>query len=365
MDRTQGELQFEAYLRRERLRFERVCAGPERAPDYRLKQGALTAFCEVKDLVGSENASQGVPRSYDPFARVRRAIKHAAPQFRSYREYPCVLVLHNLGDWDFRDRPWAIFGAMLGNPGFEWTVAPAAPRPRSVLLGGGRMQHNGRAQNTTISAVAVLSEIELPSRRFELEAARTRRPLNARVRPATVRELAAARLRVIRRGIRATLRRRPRLSVFENPHARIPWPPDFFDGPFDARYRCDENPLRSVRVFAGAELQAHERREAARELDGKIHQFVQRVVERFDPQRVVLFGSQARGDAKPESDVDLLVLFRGDTDASNKALAIRRWANPDFAMDLITRSVGVVERGGDALVASALRDGKTLYDARR
>ena len=34
-----------------------------------------------------------------------------------------------------------------------------------------------------------------------------------------------------------------------------------------------------------------------------------RVVEEFAPQRVILFGSHARGDATPDSDVDLLVIM--------------------------------------------------------
>jgi predicted nucleotidyltransferase len=40
---------------------------------------------------------------------------------------------------------------------------------------------------------------------------------------------------------------------------------------------------------------------------------VKRIAKEFDPERIILFGSQARGDAGPDSDVDLLVVmpFRG------------------------------------------------------
>jgi predicted nucleotidyltransferase len=37
------------------------------------------------------------------------------------------------------------------------------------------------------------------------------------------------------------------------------------------------------------------------------------VVRWFDPQRVILFGSRARGDAGPDSDIDLLVVVDDDT----------------------------------------------------
>ena len=36
---------------------------------------------------------------------------------------------------------------------------------------------------------------------------------------------------------------------------------------------------------------------------------VKRIVTRFQPDRVILFGSRARGDARPDSDVDLLVVM--------------------------------------------------------
>ncbi|MEK9163875.1 MAG: nucleotidyltransferase domain-containing protein, partial [Chloroflexota bacterium] len=36
---------------------------------------------------------------------------------------------------------------------------------------------------------------------------------------------------------------------------------------------------------------------------------VKRIVTQFDPVRIILFGSRARGAARPDSDVDLLVIL--------------------------------------------------------
>ncbi len=36
---------------------------------------------------------------------------------------------------------------------------------------------------------------------------------------------------------------------------------------------------------------------------------VQRIARQFDPPRIILFGSWARGDARPDSDIDLLVVL--------------------------------------------------------
>jgi len=45
----------------------------------------------------------------------------------------------------------------------------------------------------------------------------------------------------------------------------------------------------------------------------EIRRMVDRIVRQFHPERVILFGSHARGEAGPDSDVDLLVVmpFRG------------------------------------------------------
>lgn len=40
-----------------------------------------------------------------------------------------------------------------------------------------------------------------------------------------------------------------------------------------------------------------------------IDHVVSTISEKFDPARVIVFGSRARGDAGPESDLDLLVVF--------------------------------------------------------
>jgi predicted nucleotidyltransferase len=41
----------------------------------------------------------------------------------------------------------------------------------------------------------------------------------------------------------------------------------------------------------------------------EIRQMVRRIVSRFHPEQIILFGSHARGDAGPDSDVDLLIVM--------------------------------------------------------
>ncbi len=62
------------------------------------------------------------------------------------------------------------------------------------------------------------------------------------------------------------------------------------------------------------------RREDVKALIG---QMVRRIVERFDPEQIILFGSHARGTPDPDSDVDLLVVMPVSGSTREKQLEIR------------------------------------------
>jgi len=50
-------------------------------------------------------------------------------------------------------------------------------------------------------------------------------------------------------------------------------------------------------------------RKKTRSIDRAIRRMVERIVREFEPERIILFGSHARGEGGPESDVDLLVVM--------------------------------------------------------
>lgn len=54
-----------------------------------------------------------------------------------------------------------------------------------------------------------------------------------------------------------------------------------------------------------------------------IDRIVKRIVTKFQPQQVILFGSQARGDARAGSDVDLLVVMDFEGTAFEKGLEMQ------------------------------------------
>jgi uncharacterized protein len=87
----------------------------------------------------------------------------------------------------------------------------------------------------------------------------------------------------------------------------------------------------------------------------------------FKPQRVILFGSHARGNAGPDSDVDLLIVMRHAGDGPKQATAIRSEIDMPFPVDMLVRSPAELRRRvamNDFFIKEILRDGKVIYEGR-
>lgn len=103
----------------------------------------------------------------------------------------------------------------------------------------------------------------------------------------------------------------------------------------------------------------------ARSRSAEIEAMVQRIVRQFAPHQVILFGSHARGDARPDSDVDLLVVMPVEGSKREKQIEIRI-ALHDFRIpkDVVVVTPEEVLRKKDVvgtIVRPALREGKVLY----
>jgi len=96
-----------------------------------------------------------------------------------------------------------------------------------------------------------------------------------------------------------------------------------------------------------------------------IDQMVKRIVRRFHPQQVILFGSQARGDAGPDSDVDLLVVMDFEGAALEMGLEIYQALHDRrVPIDVIVTRPGDFAWRKDVVGTiewPAAREGKVLY----
>jgi uncharacterized protein len=103
--------------------------------------------------------------------------------------------------------------------------------------------------------------------------------------------------------------------------------------------------------------------------DQTIAEITRRLVDYFHPERIYLFGSAARGDGGPDSDLDFCVVLPDDAPESLYRLGVHRalwgigaaadvvrWPASDFEMR--------AARVRASLPATIVREGKVLYDAR-
>jgi len=97
-----------------------------------------------------------------------------------------------------------------------------------------------------------------------------------------------------------------------------------------------------------------------------LDEMVQRIVTRFHPDRIILFGSQARGQATPDSDLDLLVVMSVEGSLRSKANEIDfALADRTVPLDVVVVTPEQFERQQDmigTLISEAVREGKTLYE---
>ena len=101
-----------------------------------------------------------------------------------------------------------------------------------------------------------------------------------------------------------------------------------------------------------------------------LRQMVKAIVEEVDPEQVILFGSHARGEGTPDSDVDFVVVETlpfGDCRDRRKE-ATRLWralAGFDVSKDILVYSRDEAEYWRNSLnhvLARALREGRVLYE---
>lgn len=107
-------------------------------------------------------------------------------------------------------------------------------------------------------------------------------------------------------------------------------------------------------------------RYAGRTLAEWVPDVVDRVVRTLDPSRILLFGSVARGDDGPDSDIDLLIVvdaFEGRRHDTAVA-ALRALRGLPVAVDVVPATPAMITGSGHlpGTLRVALREGKVVYE---
>src|SRR5438270_8398255 len=95
-----------------------------------------------------------------------------------------------------------------------------------------------------------------------------------------------------------------------------------------------------------------------------IRRFARQVAERFQPDKIILFGSYAYGQPHADSDVDILVVMPARNQL-DQAVRISLAIDPPFPLDIVVRTPKNMQwrlREGDSFLREVVSKGKVLYE---
>ena len=100
-------------------------------------------------------------------------------------------------------------------------------------------------------------------------------------------------------------------------------------------------------------------------LQSAIDSITAQLIEKYKPEKIILFGSAARGDAAPGSDVDLLIIKR-DTPpfSADRIMEVSSLIERDVPVDFLVYRPEEFEKRvslGDPFIGMILKEGKVLY----
>ena len=89
------------------------------------------------------------------------------------------------------------------------------------------------------------------------------------------------------------------------------------------------------------------------------------IVEQFQPEKVILFGSRAWGVAREDSDIDILVIMESDEPWAARSARVSSQCRPRLvALDVLVKTPSEVEARlqiGDHFIKRILSEGRVLY----
>jgi predicted nucleotidyltransferase len=101
-------------------------------------------------------------------------------------------------------------------------------------------------------------------------------------------------------------------------------------------------------------------------IDDKLIRYVtDTIVEHFHPRRIILFGSHARGDAHPDSDLDLLIEMETELPFYERMRRVSEvFGLRPFAMDVLVYTPEELDAYSDwSFFRTVRREGKVLYES--
>jgi len=98
----------------------------------------------------------------------------------------------------------------------------------------------------------------------------------------------------------------------------------------------------------------------------RLEKIVKRIVEAVHPYRIYLFGSQARGTAREDSDIDLLIIADMEESRRKRSVRVRRlFPKRDFSIDVFVfkpEEFELQKTLTNSISNIVAKEGKILYE---
>jgi hypothetical protein len=242
---TVSELLFERYLTERELSFDYEPHMGRTRPDYSINHAGQAVILEVKEFDDPNPRPRG---GFTVCPAIRNKIREARRQFAECRDRPCGIVLNNPASifrlLDVMSVASACFGKYIQQePAFDGRLHIDAP---SYTFSGGKAALT-RAHSTTLSAAIILAHYHIDELWFATWRQLWKKqasglPIQPNDQLDIINQLAPTVHPRYR--FEGTIR----LIILHNPHARIPFPSDVFDGPFDQHWGTKNGRYELLRV---------------------------------------------------------------------------------------------------------------------
>lgn len=255
--KTEGEKLFERYLTSQGLsfEFEKEYQGKAKRPDYAIRWEDSPVLIDVKDFESPLPSGVG---AFDPYPPIREKIAQGCKKFKEYKNFCCALALFNNNAFVMIQNADFVLGSMYGDSGFTFPIniqtgVGSADLIERKFLGRGKMvrPHWSHPQNTTISALITVTAIRPHYVRL-VEMLGT----NIKGRTLMTIEECEAELQLKDPTYNTELEI-PRVIVWHNAVARIPFPSNLFCGPYDTHFgvaKREDGSLEQRVTFRGSRL---------------------------------------------------------------------------------------------------------------
>lgn len=102
----------------------------------------------------------------------------------------------------------------------------------------------------------------------------------------------------------------------------------------------------------------------AMQIQDQIESITKQLIQKYQPEKIILFGSAAMGSMTRDSDLDFFVIKDDKKDRCHRMVEVSRLIDKDIAADFIIYTPQEFSerlRMGDPFIKSVLSEGKVLY----